>query len=498
MNLPVVLERTPYNKAVFAATAEYWTARGYVFAVQDVRGRFRSEGIFEPFMNEGRDGFDTIEWLASQAWCSGKIGTIGASYDAWVQWQAAIEQPPHLAAMVVRVSPTDPDLNAPFEHGVFLLAGNALWLNTIRRQRASDASPLVAYEGLKPAKLLKILQGLPVSELDLKLFGGPDPIWRKWTSEAPPAAYWTPARILDKLDRVKVPVLHQSGWFDDDGVGTKLNYLGMVKTGAKNQRLIIGPWEHTSTGRKAQGLDFGPSADLDLFGEYSKWFDHWLKGTERLTGDPVKLFVMGENKWISTSSYPPPTAQAGRYFLTQDGGLVISGPSDSRREYTYDPANPTWSPRAFGDSVNEQYGKMISRRKDMITYRSIPFESDLRVVGPMSAKLTLDADTPETDVFVRLSIEDARGRNLILAEGRSRVQFQGAPVHVEVDLWHTAARISRGERLVLNIASASFPMFARNVNTGANSLTARTSRKARVAVIGSTALPSFVDLLVER
>src|SRR5262249_8319498 len=106
-SLPVVLERTPYNKAIFGQEAKFWTARGYVYAVQDVRGRFRSEGRFEPPLREGADGFDTIEWLARQPWCSGKVGTIGGSYDALVQWQAAVEQPPHLAAIVLNVPPTD-------------------------------------------------------------------------------------------------------------------------------------------------------------------------------------------------------------------------------------------------------------------------------------------------------------------------------------------------------------------------------------------------------
>ena len=137
--LPVVLERTPYNKAIVGRRAEFWTARGYVYAIQDVRGRFRSEGRFEPFLREGSDGFDTIEWLARQPWCSGKVGTIGMSYDGLVQWQAAVEQPPHLAAMVVNCSPTD---CAPYDQGgVLEFMPEMQWLYILRHQKPEDSSP---------------------------------------------------------------------------------------------------------------------------------------------------------------------------------------------------------------------------------------------------------------------------------------------------------------------------------------------------------------------
>src|SRR5262245_53248407 len=145
--LPVVLTRTPYNKAIFGEEAKFWTERGYVYAVQDVRGRFRSEGRFEGWLREGPDGFDTIEWLARQPWCSCKVGTIGGSYNAVVQWQAAVEQPPHLAAMIVNVSPTD---HIPYEQGVLKFMGQMHWLHIIRRQKAEDSSPLTASESFFP------------------------------------------------------------------------------------------------------------------------------------------------------------------------------------------------------------------------------------------------------------------------------------------------------------------------------------------------------------
>src|SRR5262245_6451263 len=150
--LPVVLERTPYNKSILGETAKFWTELGYVYAGQDVRGRFRSEGRFEASPCEGPDGFDTIEWLARQPWCSGKVGTIGMSYGGVVQWQAAVERPPHLAAMVVSCSPPD---HLPYEQGVLKFMPIMQWLHLIRGQKPEDSSPLTALESFPYAAFKK-------------------------------------------------------------------------------------------------------------------------------------------------------------------------------------------------------------------------------------------------------------------------------------------------------------------------------------------------------
>jgi uncharacterized protein len=491
--LPVVLERTPYNKAIFGPEAKFWTVRGYVYAVQDVRGRFRSEGRFEPWLREGPDGFDTIEWLARQPWCSGKVGTIGASYNAVVQWQAAVERPPHLAAMVVNVSPAD---RHPYEQGVLNFMGFMQWLYIIRGQKPEDSSPLTALESFPPPAFEKALDDLPVAGQDLKVFGRVDEIWRRWCSEGPDSDYWKPIRYLSKMDRVTVPVLHQSGWFDGDGLGTKLNYLAMMKAGAKNQRLIIGPWGHTSTStRKEGGRDFGEAALLDLEQEYADWFAHWLKGEAAPAGDPVKLFVMGENRWMTAASYPPP-GQPKKYFLGSDFALLPDR-GDSRRgrdQYVYDPDDPTPSPVMLGPEWESHYGELLRERKDIMAYRSAPIQEPFKILGPMSAVIYVSSDAPGTDIFVRVSEEDSSHKHFLLAEGVSRVRFQGKkPVRVEVDLWHTAIRIAKGNRLVVDIASASFPVYARNLNTGENSLTGTVHRKAKVAAHRGAEFPSFVE-----
>ena len=161
----------------------------------------------------------------------------------------------------------------------------------------------------------------------------------------------------------------------------------------------------------------------------------------------------------------------------------------------YDPGDPTPSPIILGDEMESRYGELLRERKDIVVYRSAPIQEPFKILGPMSAVIYLSSDAPETDVFVRISEEDPSHKHFLLAEGKSRVRFQGKnPARVEVDLWHTAIRIAKGNRLVVDIASASFPVYARNLNSGENSLTGTVHRKAKVAVHRSAEFPSFVEL----
>jgi putative CocE/NonD family hydrolase len=415
------------------------------------------------------------------------------SYNALVQWQAAVERPPHLAAMVVNCAPSD---RMPYDQGVLEFMPQMLALYIFRGQKPEDSSPQIAMDRFPHPAFEKAADELPVAGQDLKVFGHVDEIWRKWCSEGPDSDYWKPARYLSKMDGVTAPVLHQSGWFDGNSFGTKLNYLAMIKAGAKNQRLIMGPWGHTSTAtREEGGRDFGEAALLDLEQEYADWFAHWLKGEAAPGGDPVKLFVMGENRWMTAKSYPLP-GKPKRYFLGSDFALLPDR-GDSRQEsdqYVYDPGDPTPSPRMLDDEMWLRYGVWLRWRKDIVAYRSAPIEEPFKILGPMSAVIYVSSDVPETDIVVRISEQDPSRGHFLLAEGISRVRFQGKkPVRVEVDLSHTAIRIAKGNRLVVDIASASFPIYARNLNTGENSLTGTVYRKAKVAVHRSPEFPSYVE-----
>jgi hypothetical protein len=305
---PAILVRTPYKKEMHelqALTGHFYARRGYVVAIQDCRGRFSSEGAWEPFVNEPKDGYDTIEWLAAQPWCNGKVGMIGGSYVGWVQWWAAVERPPHLVTIIPNVSPPDPFYNMPYEYGTFFLTGAIWWADVLETGATADVSGQKMKATLeKQAEYQKLLLKLPVIDLDKTVLGKENAYWRKWIEHPTNDDYWQRASFSQRLDNVNIPVFHQSGWFDGDGIGSKLNYARMVALGHPNQKLVLGPWGHTDVATRTHGKhDFGPQALRDLPRDYLRWFDYWLKGVENgvLKEPLVSIFVMGSNKWLNGS-----------------------------------------------------------------------------------------------------------------------------------------------------------------------------------------------------
>ncbi len=252
---PVILIRTPYKKEVSELQGFYYARRGYAVAVQDCRGRFGSPGTWEPFINEPRDGYDTVEWLAVQPWSTGKVGMIGGSYLGWVQWWAASQHPPHLVTMIPNVSPPDPFYNLPYEYGVFFLWADIWWADVLETGATADISG-AAMTKIGEKKYHTLLRSLPVIDLDKKVLGKENPYWRKWIEHPVNDSYWDQASFLNRLQELRIPVFHQSGWFDGDGIGTKLNYQGMVAHGNPSQKLVLGPWGHTdqATRRAARGI----------------------------------------------------------------------------------------------------------------------------------------------------------------------------------------------------------------------------------------------------
>jgi len=216
---PVILIRTPYKKDMMEPQAAYYARRGYVVAVQNCRGRFGSPGTWEPFVHEPKDGYDAVEWSATQPWSTGKVGMIGGSYVGWVQWWAASERPPHLATIIPNVSPPDPFFNIPYEYGVFFLMADIWWAEVLDKEATADLSGAKMQE-LGEKKYAKLLRTLPVIDLDKAVLGKENPYWRKWIEHPVNDSYWEQANFLDRLEFVNTPVFHQSGWFDGDGIGT--------------------------------------------------------------------------------------------------------------------------------------------------------------------------------------------------------------------------------------------------------------------------------------
>lgn len=564
---PVVLVRTPYKKEMNELQAKFFARRGYVYAVQDCRGRFSSPGQWEPFVNEAADGYDTVEWLAAQPWSTGKVGMIGGSYLGWVQWWAARDKPPHLTTIIPNVSPPDPYFNIPYEYGVFFLLGAIWWADVLETEATADVSGKTVLETFDK-KFALILRDLPVIDLDKKVLGHENAYWRKWIEHPDNDGYWEPANFLDHLENLDIPVFHQSGWFDGDGIGSKLNYMKMASHGHSYQKLVLGPWGHTDQATRRIGdTDFGEEAVIDLQRDYVRWLDHWLKGVDNgIEAEPlVSLFVMGSNKWLHGNTYPLEGTRMTDYYLASGGNANTSGgdgflttepqaedaPHDT---YVYDPGDPTPNPsyylspedireieiadsertRGSGGSEGEDmnapdetdaregsaksveeevearrtyHAKVDEEREDILVYDTPALEEPLTFAGPISAVLYASSSAPDTDWFMRLSRVDGEGRVHELVEGKIRARYRdsfkspslltpGEICEYRLDLWQTGITIPAGEKLRVEVASASFPFFSRNLNTGKHNETTVEYIKAEQKIFHDAAHPSHVTLPV--
>ena len=510
----VILIRTPYAKDMSELKARFYARRGYAFAVQDCRGRFASEGVWNPFFNEPKDGYDTIEWLAAQPWSTGAVGMIGGSYLGWVQWWAARESPPHLATIIPNVAPPDPYFNVPYEYGSFFMFGAIWWADVLEKEATADITGKTLMD-IGEKKYALLLRHLPVIELDEKVLGKKNKYWRQWIDHPRNDEYWDRANFHAYLKDFNAPVYHQSGWFDGDGIGSKLNYAAMKRFGHDRQKLVLGPWGHTDAAirRGANDRDFGPNAIVDLEGSYLRWLDRWLKGIENgIDTEPlVALFVMNTNRWLTGATYPLAETKFTKLYLQSEGRANTSkgngtlsfdapaggAPFDG---YVYDPGDPTPDPAfyispedlsadAAADStktvsVEEErerifayYGTVDAEREDILVYETPPMTDSLVIAGPVSAVLFASSSAKDTDWFMRLSEVDEAGLVFPLVHGTIRARYRESfskpkllarneIYEYRLDLWQTGITIPKGRKLRVEVASAAFPSFSRNLNTG--------------------------------
>ncbi|MGH9628552.1 MAG: CocE/NonD family hydrolase [Bryobacteraceae bacterium] len=509
---PVILIRTPYNKEAEHLKARYFARRGYVVAAQDVRGRYKSKGVWDPHVHESEDAVDTIHWLASQPFSTGKIGMIGASYKAWVQWWAAIQCPPELVTIVPNVSPPDP-FDITYQQGVLFLWPTLGWILLVESGALDDISG-AAYQQVMKKPYDKLIRCLPVVELDKAVLGKRVEYWRNWIEHPVNDDYWQRVSFHDRLANVTIPVFHQSGWFDYDGIGTKRNYLKMASLGRPYQKLVIGPWGHTDEPQAcAGGKDSGQEAAIDLRREYLRWFDYWLKGIDNgIASEPlVRLFVMGANRWIRAGAYPLPQTRWEKWYLASggrantslgDGVLSRSVPVQEAEadRFRYNPGDPTPDPCSTGISVNQsrnghpfsQHEKLVRSRDDILVYTSSSFTRPRTFVGPLSAVVYASSSAPDTDWHVRLMEVEADGKISVLAHGTVRARYRlstktpkllqpGRVYRFDIDLCHIGVRIAAGSRLRVEVASAAFPTCSRNLNTGGHN-----EKDTRFVVAGQT------------
>lgn len=484
---PVILTRTPYLKADMAVVerAKQFVKREYIYVAMDVRGRGDSDGDFTPYFNEGRDGFDAIEWCACQEWSDGNVGTYGGSYLGRIQWLAALEQPPHLRTMVVLVPPSDPFVETPTGvPGPMHLC----WMHLVSG-RVNQPMEAVDWE--------KIYWHLPLLTMDEQA-GRMNLHWRADIEHPQLDDYWRPLCYQQRFKEISLPVFHISGWYDDEQIGTPLNYIGMATRGSiveerTKQRLLMGPWGHNVNASSRVGeLDFGPQAVIPIYDEVTRWFDRWLRDSTVDNQDaPVRIFIMGENIWRDEQEWPLARTQWTRFYLHSevhansrfgDGTLSTEPPDDEELadEYIYNPANPV---PFLTEPTSSQIGgpddySAVQRRDDVLVYQTEPLEEDIEVTGPVRVDLYASSSATDTDFMAMLIDVWPNGYRQRLCDGMVRARFRDGmdrpsliePGHIyryDFSCWNTAQTFKAGHRICVQISSSAFPKYDRNLNTGA-------------------------------
>ncbi|MGE0133026.1 MAG: CocE/NonD family hydrolase [Blastocatellales bacterium] len=517
---PAILIRTPYGKSGEHDNALFYAERGYVVVAQDTRGRYDSDGEWYAFRNEAADGFDSIEWAARQPWSNGKVVTMGASYLGMDQWLAATGLNPHLAAMVVRVSPAD--LYSEVAHPGGSL-GTVVWSVAMgRRNLLRRELSLIPWD--------KVFRYLPVEEAAATA-GTDSPFLRDWINHPARDEYWQAMSWRHIYSKLNVPVFHSGGWFDTFQKGTIENFQRMISeapAGARRaQRLVIGPWVHGDLGGPSPGAKerFGPQSVMELRAKELRWLDHYVRGVQNgADAEPqVDYFVMGANQWKSERAWPPANSTPTRYYLhsqgkanTSDGDGVLSlgVPEDEPADhFEYDPANPVPTD-GEGKCCSENIPagprdqRNVERRKDVLVYSTPPLEKSVEVSGPIKVYLYAATSARDTDWTAKLVDVSPDGFAMNLTDGLLRARYRqsfekqellepGRVYEFAIDLGHTSNVFLQGHRIRLEISSSNFPRHSRNTNTGNNPEKDTNFIVARQTIFHSRERPSFLVLPVK-
>jgi putative CocE/NonD family hydrolase len=524
---PALLQRTPYNRAdsfavVVSAGIEPLraVAAGYVVVIQDTRGRFGSEGDFTPFFDEGDDGVDTIEWLAAQPYCNGDIGMYGASYYAATQLLAAVRQPPALKAIAPQATASDYHDTWTYYGGALELGFSLYWAlglaaaEAARRTAAGqDVAELSAEIGRLSRDPWQAYSARPLA--DVTALKSLLPAWGDWLTHPDRDDYWRPISIADRYDRIKVPALHIAGWFDLFLRGTVANYRGMSAAGGDaNTRQL-----YFAADAAAAALDM-TAVQLDWFGSFLKADD-----SAHFTEAPVKVFVMGSNRWSAETSWPPKRAVTTRLYLVPapdgaaPGSLQSALPGDDERtaEYVFDPADPvptvggsTFLPGAYvGLHAGPRDQRTVEARPDVLSYTTAPLEQDLEIGGAVNVVLHARTSATDTDWTAKLVEVHPDGRALSICDGIVRARYRHGTSHSEpvipgecheyrIDLGYTSIVIPAGHAVRVEISSSNYPRFDVNPNHGGAIATATQGDfvKAHQTIQHAASTPSYLELQV--
>lgn len=523
---PVILERTPYDKRQRTDRGRYFARNGHIFVAQDVRGRFKSEGEWYAFAHEAPDGYDTVEWIARQSWCNGKVGTMGASYAGSDQSALATLNPPHLAAMAVRVGASNYHHSSMRHNGAaelrfFIYAfrmavtskeaeGDARIRSAVTEAYAEIDEWLGRLPFRKGVSPLKLLPSYEQWIYDVLTHGDFDDYWKQ-------RGYAISHYYEEHAD---VPTYYIGSWYDSYARSTCENFVELRRRKKSLHKLIMGPWTHGGPDLAFAGdIEFGPQAKLDdLNYLHKRWFDYTLKGLDNSVGEepPVIIFVMGGGSgrkdaegrlqhggyWRFESKWPLARTCYTNYYLHQGGRLDTELPKPSEPTcYTFDPRNPVPTiggnlsagqpilhPGGFNQRGDPRFlgaeGNLpLNSRPDVLSFQTEPLAEDLEVTGPIEVTLYASSSAVDTDFTAKLldiyppSEDYPEGFALNLTDSIIRARYRNSSELAELmepekvyelrfPLYPTSNVFKAGHCIRLDISSSNFPRFDVNPNTG--------------------------------
>jgi len=543
---PVLLERTPYGKTQNSRSevdvgmtaprprpevAAWFVQHGYIVVYQDCRGRYGSEGEFVKYLSDGEDGFDTVAWLAAQPWCNGKVATMGLSYAGHTQGSLACLNPPALAAMVIDSGAFSNAYQSGIRSGGALEMKQVTWaFNQAKESPLAKKDPLVR-AALEKENLLDWFKSMPWKPGHSPVRWVPeyeDYLFEQWTHGAFDD-YWKQLGIYAEgfyEQFSDVPQIHMSSWYDAYIRTATDNYVALSKLKRGPVRLIMGPWTHGDRSKSWSGdVDFGPASTIDNnlaahWREYRlRWFDHWVKGVANgVDKEPaVRLFLMGGGserknsagrmdhggRWIESKDWPLPGTQFTPYYLHADGKLDPAKPKakDASIAYDYDPANPVptmggpltsgapvFDGGAFDQREHERFfgcrmpGMPLAARPDVLVFETPPLEQDVAVIGPITVKLYVSSNCPDTDFTAKLidvhppNADYPQGYAMNLCDGILRCRYRkswekpepmqdGEVYEITIEPFATCNLFKAGHRIRLDVSSSNFPRYDVNPNT---------------------------------
>jgi putative CocE/NonD family hydrolase len=510
---PTLVMRHPYDKESGAMTGGptlpipsvlAFVHAGYAVVVQDSRGAFQSDGVFEPKVGEIADGEDLVAWLTEQDWYDGTIGAFGGSYVGMTQWALALGKNPDLKA----IAPVATAAN--WYSGLWYSQGGALCLSLVTFWNAlmyiyAEQRSLQSGETSDPSRLMQLggavldplalNEATPVASRPVLGTGG----WLDdWLAHPDFDEYWKAQDWSARINEVTVPVLEIGGWYDlkiHEQVAdfVRLRTHGGSQAAREESRLVIGPWDHGNMSGQFPARQFGPLSTEDFAPSHIQFFDQHLRGTPPATPAPrVRIFVMGIDQWRDESDWPLPDTRCTDYHLTSggsantrdgDGVLSLDAPTtDGTDAFRYDPRDPV--PTAGGALLPNLPGfvgpvdqRMVDGRADVLCYTGPVLTEPVEVTGSVELKVFVSASTVDTDITAKLVDVFPDGKAINLCDGILRLRYRnslsepelmtpGEVYEVTVPMSVTSNVFLPGHRIRLDISGSNFPHYDRNSNTG--------------------------------